>query len=380
MKILGIETHYKDRVTNATDWWRCISPLHHLKRRGHEVEVRRGAFPAEFLDEFGPFTGSERKVIKPAILHHLQQTMRSYDVMHFSYLNNPLFNCMVQVIGEKERCAVSFDLDDNVLEPDLKNPIALVELVKNPNELAIHSNILSLQKNIVVTNKYLKERYQMHFRQKNLNKPIHIIPNYIDLEVYTPAKEKEAKKEVVIGFFGSVSHQADLYERQFFKAISRIRKLPNVRFEIIGNFIPDYLRGFGNVTLIQGEPDFYEWVKLWNRVIKRWDIGVAPLRDTVFNRCRSQIKYYEYAAALVPMVTSDIGHYTSDNVLKAKKAKDWYDHLMRLIEDPIYRVNLAHKALQEVKEKYTIQKNIDSWERYFSAIAYGKRLANTKKL
>jgi glycosyltransferase involved in cell wall biosynthesis len=52
-------------------------------------------------------------------------------------------------------------------------------------------------------------------------------------------------------------------------------------------------------------PRFVEWIQSRNV----WHWGVAPLLDTPFNRCKSSLKFLEYAALRLPSLCSDVQPY-----------------------------------------------------------------------
>lgn len=362
MKILGVQTHFGEGgITNAADWWRTILPLKHLEKRGHEVSIMRGFVSEHLLNR-------KLKLLDKEVLSDMLETMSQYEIMHHSYNNAPILYSALSVLAKKAGCKINIDNDDNLLEPDYSNPNALLHEYKNPTDSRDTRVILEDNPHFTVTSDYIRQRYNKYLGMVDKKKHIEVIPNYIDLDVYTLQKEKPKQDFVTIGFFGSTSHQADLYDKAFIKGLSKVRNIPNVRIEILGNFVPGYLKGLGNVKIIDGEVDFYKWVKKWDEVVKRWDIGVAPLRSTNFNKSRSQIKFLEYSAALVPMITSDIGLYESGNVLKARNKHDWAEYLIQLATNRDSRLELAEKAQKEVIEKYTIQGNIEKWERYFAKI------------
>ncbi len=78
-------------------------------------------------------------------------------------------------------------------------------------------------------------------------------------------------------------------------------------------------------------------------------VGLAPLADTEFNRCRSDIKMVEYAAHGVVPVLSDAAPYRvhgnhGDNTLLFADNGILADHLERLYQDSAYRRDLAERA------------------------------------
>jgi len=72
------------------------------------------------------------------------------------------------------------------------------------------------------------------------------------------------------------------------------------------------------------------------------DIGIIPLRDFPFNRCKSDIKGMEYAASGIPFIAQNLDAYVQLNESLgvgrlAKKPADWIKHLKQLIADPALR-------------------------------------------
>jgi len=81
-----------------------------------------------------------------------------------------------------------------------------------------------------------------------------------------------------------------------------------------------------------------------------WDIGITPLADTPFNRCKSAIKTLDYAALGLAVLASDIAPYRGSladgagGVLVANNESAWFAALSRLIRDPQMRARLAGGA------------------------------------
>lgn len=352
MKILGVQTHYRKGVTNAADWWRTISPLTHLSRRGHTVEMRRGIVPQKVGKD--PLAANNEK-------YWMQ--LGKYDVVHHSYNHSPLLYSCVRVACEKYNTKLIIDYDDNVIDQDLHNPTTVISLAENPHEMYLTQKIVRSIPNIIVTNNIIKDS----FRRIGRKLPVDTIPNFIDLDIYKAPAKKQNKKPV-IGFFGSTSHQADLYDKSFLRALSQVRKKYDIDIQIIGNFVPGFLDGIGQVQLIQGDMDFYRWVEIWKQHVCQWDIGLAPLRKTIFNKSRSTCKYQEYAAAHVPLVASDIGLYNPNTVLVSKSREDWVNNISTLIENPQKRIDVADKAHQDMVDNHQIQNNIGRWEALYERV------------
>jgi hypothetical protein len=93
------------------------------------------------------------------------------------------------------------------------------------------------------------------------------------------------------------------------------------------------------------------------------DILVAPLCDNLFNSCKSAIKYLEYGAIGVPGIFSRVAPYI-DTVEHGKDGflastdEDWMDGLVRLIESPELRRELAFSAQEKIRNHWLLSKNV----------------------
>jgi len=94
-----------------------------------------------------------------------------------------------------------------------------------------------------------------------------------------------------------------------------------------------------------------------------FDIGIAPLEDTEFNRGKSCVKFYEYAAVGTVTLASKVEPYKSEvNYLAKNTKKDWYKKLKRLIEDEKFRKDLLEKQQKFVRETRSFERRGIDWE------------------
>ena len=88
-----------------------------------------------------------------------------------------------------------------------------------------------------------------------------------------------------------------------------------------------------------------------------WDIGLAPLADTAFNRCKSAIKTLDYAALGLAVVASDVAAYRGSladgpgGMLAANRPDAWFAALSRLVRDAELRRGLARGAMDGVRRE-----------------------------
>lgn len=103
------------------------------------------------------------------------------------------------------------------------------------------------------------------------------------------------------------------------------------------------------------------------RRLADFDIGIAPLADTPFNRGRSNVKAREYAAAGVPWLASPVGSYRelgSDEGGQLVEDDDWFAALDELIRSRKERSRMQKRA-RKWAERETIWQMAEVWEQTF---------------
>jgi glycosyltransferase involved in cell wall biosynthesis len=96
-------------------------------------------------------------------------------------------------------------------------------------------------------------------------------------------------------------------------------------------------------------PGFVHWL---TSASPPWHIGLAPLLDTPFNRCKSPIKAIDYAALGLAVVASDTAVYRgsiadgSAGQLVANTPAAWYAALTWLMRNWDLRRGMAHQSRQ----------------------------------
>lgn len=139
-----------------------------------------------------------------------------------------------------------------------------------------------------------------------------VVPNALDPTIWTPgdpaADDDRTPGEHRVLYMGTLTHAADLeLLRDVFTDLTAPDGDP-VRLEVIGvTEDADDPAWYRRVEVPDGHyPAFARWL-VDHR--ERWHAGVAPLRDEVFNRAKSDLKAIEYTALGLPAVVSDRPSY-----------------------------------------------------------------------
>jgi len=108
-------------------------------------------------------------------------------------------------------------------------------------------------------------------------------------------------------------------------------------------------------------PGFVNWITQQ----AGWDIGLAPLADTAFNRCKSAIKTLDYAALGLAVVASDVAAYRGSladgpgGLLAANQPDAWFAALSRLVRDAELRHRLARGAVEAFMAQGTLARQAE---------------------
>jgi glycosyltransferase involved in cell wall biosynthesis len=166
---------------------------------------------------------------------------------------------------------------------------------------------------------------------------VEVIENHLPHDILRPPATHDG---IVIGWIAAVEHAGDVAALHLDDAVARLLDThPDVRFESVG------------VDLGITHPHYRHTPKLpfgeLPDTMARWDIGIAPLTDTPFNRARSNIKLKEYAASHLPWLASPVGPYAPLGEQQGGRLVPddaWLPALEALVTDTTARTRLAQAA------------------------------------
>ena len=178
---------------------------------------------------------------------------------------------------------------------------------------------------------------------------ISVTPNGIDLETWRQVVKPKAPGPVrVIGFAGAASHGANLeILRPVLAKLSNKLREQEIRFVCFG-FRPSWLAGVvpGAEVVPASMPEAYP-LRL---ATLGFDIALAPLSNSEFNKSRSALKFWEYSADGAATVASNLGEYASaiqngsTGILVDNQPESWIQAISKLIRNHDLRGQLQESA------------------------------------
>jgi len=175
---------------------------------------------------------------------------------------------------------------------------------------------------------------------------------------------------VVIGFAGSVDRTGDV-NALLESSLRQIQEEfgDRVRLEFFG--ARPSLADRPGVRHIPYQQDYDDYRRTMSSLA--WDIGLGPMPDTPFHRCKHYNKYIEYAAYGIPGVFSDVIPYRravrsgENGLLVPNTPEAWTRALRALIVDEGLRRRLGETARAEAEKRYTPATAAAMWEQVLFA-------------
>lgn len=204
---------------------------------------------------------------------------------------------------------------------------------------------------------------------RKLNKNVAILPNLMNFKAY-PKVSMMPNDKIRIGWQGGVSHFEDL--KMLLPILKTVSDSMDIDFcyfgdHRLGNMFKD-IKGYRHEQYVPME------VYPYKLACMNFDIGLAPLVDNTFNRCKSAIKYFEYSMVGTPTIASNIPPYSDvitnekDGILVIDEI-EWSEAIYRLSKDKAFRKKLASNAYENVYRNFNADTKAHLWvEAYEKAL------------
>lgn len=201
-----------------------------------------------------------------------------------------------------------------------------------------------------------------------------VIPNGIDLANWY-RRERAPDGKVRIAYAASQNHVEDV--RLLIRPWKEIaRRYPFTEFVVAGHPWPELLHGVPRCSYEGRTYDMRRWPQFARNL--QADIWCAPLVDSRFARSKSNLKWLEATGVGCAMVASDVAPYSRGPngepwfvppMGLAANGDEWIAMLSVLVEQPVYRRELAQRSLEIVRAHYTAQHSADAWLRVIEEVA-----------
>ena len=336
---------------------------------------------------------------------------KKYQIVHFHRIIGTDYDASVEFIKKLRSIGIVVigDIDDYWL-PTKEHPIHQL-IVQNK----IHEKIVA---NLKVCN-YVTTTTELFANEiKKFNKNVIVLPNAVDPNDPQFNEPTLPSDKIRIGWLGGSSHLHDL--KLLDGMVSKLSQVQDklqyyvCGFDIRGT-VTEINKQTGEKTQRTIKPEETVWVKyeeiftanyniitpkykeyldtfvendypgvekenyvrVWTRPVNsyaknysKFDISLAPIKNHIFNRMKSQLKVIEAGFYKKALIASNVGPYTIDlkhalkngqftdgNALLVNEYNnhsDWYKNIKKLVDNPNMITDLGERLYETVKDKYDL--------------------------
>ena len=336
---------------------------------------------------------------------------KKYQIVHFHRSIGPNMDVAPTFIKHLQSMGIIVigDIDDYWL-PTKEHPIQQL-IVQNKIHEKIITNLKAADYVTTTTELFANEI-------RKFNKNVIVLPNAIDPNESQFNEPTQPSDKVRVGWLGGSSHLHDL--KLLDGMVSKLSPIQNklqyyvcgfdirgtvteinkqngektqrpirpeetvwVKYEeiftnnykIITPRYKDYLDTFTENDYPGVEKENY--VRVWTRPVNsyaknysKFDISLAPIKNHIFNRMKSQLKVIEAGFYKKAIIASNVGPYTIDlkhaldkgnftdgNALLVNESNnhsDWAKHIKKLVDNPNFIADLGERLYETVKDKYSL--------------------------
>ncbi len=242
---------------------------------------------------------------------------------------------------------VIYFLDDDLLNVPKDSASSLY--FEQPGIKENMKSIMGLADSLWTTNSNIQQKYKDYFKHSFvMNVPIKMTE--------LKKNSKKVDDKVIIGFAGSIDHSSfinyllgDIIKELIVKYGDLIQ------FEFFG-CKPQFIENIKQIIYIPYENEYTSYKEAI--ASRQWDIGLAPLMNSEFHRCKYFNKYIEYGSLGVCGIYSDVEplnfiiKHKSNGILVENIKEQWRDALVMLIEDTSLRMSIIKNSKEEIEAKF----------------------------
>jgi len=250
---------------------------------------------------------------------------------------------LFRLLGKK----MIYDIDDAVyLNTDTSLP-KILSFIEDRQQI---QKLIKCADVVLAGNRHLKEY------AGKLNDKIVVLPTAVDTDVFRKSVTGRPDKSIIIGWIGSES--TNRYVNILIPVLNRLKGHYEMEFWICSSSLK-------NIEM-QNISFPFKFVK-WSTVNERYflcsiDIGVMPLEDSGWERCKCGFKIIQYMAYNVPVVASPVGVNKEiikdgENGFLASDENEWIKKINILFSDKELRRQFSVKGRDTVEKEYSVKLN-----------------------
>jgi glycosyltransferase involved in cell wall biosynthesis len=338
---------------------------------------------------------------------------KQYDIVHFHRTIGHDYDNSVDLIKRLNSIGIVtiMDLDDYWL-PTKDHPVHQMVI-----QIKLHEKIMN---NLKVAGHVTTTTSIFANEISKFNKNVYVLPNAINPKEGQFNVKTEPSDKLRFGWLGGSSHLHDLklldgtinklssYKDKFSMYLcgfdtrgtvteinketgeqkqrdikpeetvwARYEEIFTDNYRVVDPKHKEFLMTFKDEEYVSDVLPFYN--RIWTKPVtsyaanyKWFDVSLAPIKNHIFNRVKSQLKVIEAGFHKKAIIASNIGPYTIDlkhglkngeftdgNALlvdEHKNHSDWSKYMKKLIDNPNFAYDLGQRLYETVKDTYDLNK------------------------
>lgn len=272
---------------------------------------------------------------------------------------------LLRLIGERKKLGKKtlVEYNDNFYHPQPWSPV--VEAWNSPLVWQSYELIMNAGDALMVTGPGLKNLFKSSFSGEIYEIENHFPAPLTDFKLHW----SDPEERINIGWAGSLGHMADVISVRDVIA-KLLNEFPQVDFFAMGNeSLPEVLQLPKERFKCFPWGSMEDYIRFWGTI----HIGIAPLLDTPYNNCRSDIKAVEISASgAVPVLSKALPYrkFIEENKVPCfGSPQELYEQLKRLILAPSSLRTIAERCYNYVRDNRIGPNRVERSELYESLIS-----------
>ncbi|MEM6898878.1 MAG: glycosyltransferase [Pseudomonadota bacterium] len=286
----------------------------------------------------------------------MRELLSKYDLV-IMCRNQSTVSLNIALEARRQWIPIIYDIDDNFFDISLASAVGRYH--RNPLHLYQLEQIIEYASLVRVYSK------PMHKHMDRLGVKYEVVDSYFDRNLIRGVRPARHKSTVRIAYPTSRTHDdlAEIFAVATLRLLEKYGKSIEIHF---WSNIPGPLRRFKNVVQHDPIPNYTKFIRAFHKL--NFDIGLAPLKNTIFHRSKTNNKYREYSGCSVAGVYSDVDVYTDcvengrNGLIVENDPDSWYHALDLLISDPQLRKNITTEARKSIDSRFSFDRTVDRWK------------------
>jgi glycosyltransferase involved in cell wall biosynthesis len=171
---------------------------------------------------------------------------------------------------------------------------------------------------------------------------------------------------------------------------AQYEKIFTQNYKIVSEGYKNHLLKYNQEEYIGDKDESY--LRVWTKPVtgyaknySKFDVSLAPIKNTMFNRMKSQLKIIEAGFYKKAIIASNIGPYTIDlkhcldngnfvdgNAILVNEARnhaDWAKFIEKLVKNPNLIKDMGERLYETVKDKYDLNNVTSDRKQFYIDIA-----------